>query len=757
MAIYGPGAGMRQLVGLGMVVALSLLGCGSRAGGVGSQGIPPSQDAGPGLPPESDAGTADAGLPADAGADAGLPEDGGPDAGLPMADGGVAQLPPIDAWRELVIVDSSVVLDARASSAEDGAWSFRRTAEQLSPDPARLIEDWLQTFHTGSVGGRGVDDRPGVDRLLAAWPRASDGSLDLSRAPFRLIAIASRLDLATSAAGEGRLIYGLVDPATGEPGLMTVAFEYALPPLGAASDRQAWAARWHALGNLAFGPAYNAALQALTESFAKGSALAQVRTNEAAFGSPWELREWKLQGGRLQPVWTAENPDQTLNGSPALAQFILDHQADIRAGRAALPKELLGGTALETGAWRFPGQPRIDEPLRHAFAMQTCNGCHSSETFSAQGFFHVNPLRPITPGGNGQDRLSEFLRGAELRRRADHLAALVAGATAEGTGAPTDPQSLPADAPKYAAVQVPAPEDSAPVAIDSGRVLGNSDSQGPWIYDGSLRYLMPADARAPVAQGFNARGDVVGYFSAGGGRQAFVLSGGAISQPGTLGGGDSAATLINDSGLVAGDSTVSGGSHHGFFVRGGIHDLGSLGGDETFPFAISAGGLITGQSQLAAQRYIAHAFAWNPASGAMTDLGTLGGLYSRGQTIDDAGFVTGFSTLVPSDEKVHAFTWDGANLTDLGSAPGFPWSAITGRNPAGVMVGNIYDVPSPTATLFEIHAFVYAGNSMVDLNAVTQSPLVLRTAMGIDQRGNILCTDGQVGAAHAHALLLRPR
>jgi uncharacterized membrane protein len=118
--------------------------------------------------------------------------------------------------------------------------------------------------------------------------------------------------------------------------------------------------------------------------------------------------------------------------------------------------------------------------------------------------------------------------------------------------------------------------------------------------------------------------------------------------------------------------------------------------------------------------------------------------------------VTGFSTLVPSDEKVHAFTSDGSTIVDLGSAPGLPWSAVTGRNSAGTMVGNIYDVPSPTATVFEIHAFVYARGAMIDLNSVARSPLVLRTALGIDEGGRILCTDGQVGAVRAHGLVLTP-
>jgi probable HAF family extracellular repeat protein len=675
-------------------------------------------------------------------------------------DGGTPQAPSIDVYKELVIVDSSVVLDSRGSNGADGTWSFRRTAERLTPPgvaaPA-LVEGWLRAFRASEVGGRTVDDRPGVDRLLALWPRASDGSLDLARAPLRLLAIVGRLDLVTSPNGEGRFVYGLLDPVTGNPDLMTVVFEYALPALGAANDRQAWATRWHALAMHSFGNDYNTALEELTDGFAKASAFAQARTNEAAFGSPWELREWKLVSDGLRPTWTTDSPDQTLDGSDALAQFILDHEAEVRAGRVHLPKEMLAGTALETGAWRFPNHARIDESLRHAFAIQTCNGCHSAETFSARGFFQINPLRPIGAGGDGHDRLSEFLRGTELRRRADHLAALLTGATADGTGAPTDLPPVPTDAPHYDVLQIPSPEDGAPVAINSGRVLGNSAANGPWIYDGSIHFLLRGDARAPVAQGFNSRGEVVGYFAAGGGRRAFVLSGGAVRELGTLGGSDSVATLINDGSLVAGDSTTADGSHHGFVVRNVLTDLGSLGGSDTVPFAISPRGLITGESQRAAQVFAAHAFVWNPAGGPMKDLGSLGGNYSRGQAIDDSGFVAGFSTLVPSDEKIHAFTWDGTTMTDLGAAPGLPWSAVTGRNAAGTMVGNIYDVPSPTAKIFEIHAFVYARNTIIDLNSVAQSPVVLRTALGIDDAGRILCTDGQVGAVRAHALLLNPR
>ena len=325
-------------------------------------------------------------------------------------DGGIAEN--VDPWKELVIVDSSVVLDGRASNRDDGPWSFRQLMERFGSRD--LVESWLRTYRQTSLNGFFVDDRIDVEELIASWPRR-DGSLDLAQAPFRLLAIVSRVDLTSGANGEARLIYGLYDPASGVPQKMTVAFEYKLPVLGTANDRAEWARSWHALGKIHFGETYNAALQRLTDVFAQGTSLSQLRANEQQFGNLWQLRQWVFEGGTLRLVPTPQTPDQTLNGSARLAQFILDNAGDLRAGTATVPADLLGGFSPEIGAWVFKGEARIDEPLRHAFARQTCNGCHAQETNSIQGFFHVSPLRPLT--GNGQDRVSDFLKNDDMARR----------------------------------------------------------------------------------------------------------------------------------------------------------------------------------------------------------------------------------------------------------------------------------------------------------------------------------------------------
>ena len=378
-------------------VCIVLWACGTQSGGTQQSVFPP--------PPTTDPG--DGGTPA---ADAGP----GPDGGGPAAVN-------VDPWKELVIVDASVVLDGRAASAGDGAWSFRQMMERLGG--AGITEAWLRTYRQASLNGFALPDRAGVEDLIASWPRAADGSLDLSRAPFRLLAIVSRLDLPGSPNGESRLIYGLYDPATGAAGKMTVAFEYRLPALGTGNDRSEWARRWHALGDLPYGEELNAALQRLTDAFAQPGSLSQVRANEQQFGEKWQLRQWVLEGGSLRLSTTPLTPDQTLNGTARLSQFILDNADAFRAGTATIPAALQGGASPELGAWVFKSEPRIDEALRNAFAQKTCNGCHAQETNSLQGFFHVSPFKPVR--GDGRDRVSDFLREQEIPRRASRLQELL--------------------------------------------------------------------------------------------------------------------------------------------------------------------------------------------------------------------------------------------------------------------------------------------------------------------------------------------
>ena len=252
------------------------------------------------------------------------------------------------------------------------------------------------------------------------WLDASGGPrLDLTRAPFRLLAIVNRMDLADlsrGSAGEGRFVFGVVGP-NGEPLEFTVILEFHLPATTQA-DVDAWADAWHALGALPSDTeAFNAALEAITHRFARrdaaptrpnGSAINQVRTNELALGVPWEMREFTLNAsGRL-----VQTPPALVNETPALAQFINANTTALLDGTHQVPptfegQPFLGGSVFLNFRPGWGAPPVVLPEARFRFSVNTCNGCHEAET--ATSFVHVAPREPGKVAG-----LSRFLTGGEV-------------------------------------------------------------------------------------------------------------------------------------------------------------------------------------------------------------------------------------------------------------------------------------------------------------------------------------------------------
>ncbi len=367
--------------------------------------------------------------------------------------------------RELMIKHTSVVDDpirtvASAASGDprSGAWTLKRLLENMAPTPAdapSMLEDILKTFTTTtSVNGFTINARPGFKPIiLDAWPRDSDGRLDLARPPVMLQAIVNRFDLRDQAhgdAGEGRFVFAFTQNGVPLSPGATLIFEYKLPAASDADTLQ-WANSWHALGELPFpSEGYNAALQAITDRFSargarpdhvNGNAINAVRTNEIALGGTqeWQLREFVLSPatGRLVPGTIALTPDLSFKNTPTLGSFINANEAAILADAHSVP-ELFQGAPFLTGAvfndlsaWFAPG---IDPEVRHHFSLNTCNGCHSTAE-TGTPFLHITPRF----AAGSEATLSGFLLGTtvsdpltgqprtfgDLRRRANDLAKIV--------------------------------------------------------------------------------------------------------------------------------------------------------------------------------------------------------------------------------------------------------------------------------------------------------------------------------------------
>jgi len=331
---------------------------------------------------------------------------------------------PIDRFKELEIVDDSVVDDARARNASAGPWSFRHAAEQMAPstqDGGAFVHAWLDTWAAADPArGSALQAQIVCPWLRATSANACDATcshcaaetLDLGKAPFRLVAISNRLDLgdnrdALSPAGEGRLVFAMTDGPADSPASLpvgvSVIFEYALRG-GAPSS---WARSWHALSGFAgFDDDYKHALEAVTGRFVDrdadgGSALSQARTNDGTFGPGRVFREFALNAatGALTPRGLRNTPRPELNGSATLRAFVADHAEDVRANLQVLPPDLRADAIDTDLLWVVDG---VDEPTRKAFADGTCNGCHASEVPNLGGF-HVSPFL------RGTAKLSTFI------------------------------------------------------------------------------------------------------------------------------------------------------------------------------------------------------------------------------------------------------------------------------------------------------------------------------------------------------------
>jgi probable HAF family extracellular repeat protein len=163
------------------------------------------------------------------------------------------------------------------------------------------------------------------------------------------------------------------------------------------------------------------------------------------------------------------------------------------------------------------------------------------------------------------------------------------------------------------------------------------------------------------------------------------------------------AYAINDADTIVGQTPAL---HAGVFASGTTVDLGTLGGSESDANAVNNSGTVVGSAMLAGDA-VWHAFLSNGTG--LVDLNDLGGGYSSAEAVNDAGVVVGGAKT--SAGETHAFRYADGQMVDIGVGAGAS-SAASGINNANLIVGAFVPVNSTDG---QLHPFLYGNGKMFDL------------------------------------------
>jgi probable HAF family extracellular repeat protein len=286
--------------------------------------------------------------------------------------------------------------------------------------------------------------------------------------------------------------------------------------------------------------------------------------------------------------------------------------------------------------------------------------------------------------------------------------------------------------------------------------------------------------RGSGATAINALGQIVGAssLSSSPASHAFFYAGGVMRDLGTLPGYPNSRALdLNDAGQIVGESyTVDYAGDKPeracLWQNGGMTDLGTLGGGFSQATAINNAGQVVGGAKTAGDPY--HAFLWQ--NGVMTDLGSLGGSYSNALDINSGGQVVGVSVTPRAVEhSTHAFLYSNGEMLDLNdlipAGAGWELTQAAAINFSGQIVGEAFQggerravlltpVPAPRVTL-EPSGGLNLGNlpvgstsaaKMITLTNIGNGPLVIaeqKLQLNGENPGDFLVTPDLTGTTVA--------
>jgi probable HAF family extracellular repeat protein len=216
---------------------------------------------------------------------------------------------------------------------------------------------------------------------------------------------------------------------------------------------------------------------------------------------------------------------------------------------------------------------------------------------------------------------------------------------------------------------------------------------------------------------------------------------------GTLGGPNSYAIAINQSGQITGYADVTGSDsgdslYHAFLYSGGsMNDLGTVGGyTDSDGIAISSGGEVVGalySSSLGTNSFIY-------LNGQISNLSTLIGLQDV-TGVNDSNHFIGYQSSGAS------YVYMNGSLTSLGRPAGFDEALPKAINNAGQIVG-AFDTGGT-----EFNAFIWSNGVLANLNSdiAANSGWVLQQALDINDNGQIVGY-GLNPSGYVHGYLLTP-